>query len=234
MRSGRKKIRNHPNGTLALGFRSVGVPGRKRSAVEADERSATRRDRDRVPAGARAGRVLGVAAGPGRHEGVVIARLDDGGRGGAADRSERGLPALRLRREPAVPRGEPVPPAPREQPGRLVSLGRGGLRARARRGQAGLPVCRLQHLLLVSCDGAGGLLESRDRRTDECALHLDQGRPRGASGHRRRLHVGDAAADGIGRLAQFGVPHAGRAPLLRRHLLPAGGHGGTARVSRAC
>ncbi len=57
---------------------------------------------------------------------------------------------------------------------------------------------------------------------------VDQGRPRGASGRRSRLHVLRAGHDRFGRLADERVPDAGAEAVLRRHLLsrrPRGGGG---------
>ena len=59
-------------------------------------------------------------------------------------------------------------------------------------------------------------------------VRVHQGRPRGASRRRRRLHGGGAGHDRLGRLADERVPDPGSAPVLRRHLLP------SRRPARAC
>ena len=91
-------------------------------------------------------------------------------RGDARPRARR----LRLPRRAVSPkvsamnrlarRDEPVPAPARRQPGRLVPVGRGGVRARARRGQADLALDRLLGLPLVPRDGARVVRRSRDRR----------------------------------------------------------------------
>src|SRR3712207_6105236 len=58
------------------------------------------------------------------------------------------------RREPPSPGDEPLPPPAREESGRLVRLGRRGLRARPRGGQADPPLRRLRGLPLVPRHGA--------------------------------------------------------------------------------
>ena len=61
----------------------------------------------------------------------------------------------RLRRdEPPRAGDEPVPPPARREPGRLVPVGRRGVRARPRRGQADPALGRLLRLPLVPRDGA--------------------------------------------------------------------------------
>ena len=62
-----------------------------------------------------------------------------------------------------------------------------------------------------------------DRGAHERALRQHQGRPRGAAGRRRDLHAGRPGDDRPRRLADDRLPHARRHPVLRRHLLPAGG-----------
>src|SRR5439155_17080512 len=49
-------------------------------------------------------------------------------------------------RQPADSRDEPLPPAARAQPGRVVSVGRGGVRAGQKREQADPPLGRLLRL----------------------------------------------------------------------------------------
>ena len=102
-------------------------------------------------------------------------------------------------------------------------------RARAR-GQADPALRRLLGLPLVPRHGARVVRERRHRRADERALRQHQGRPRGAPGRRRHLHAGRAGADRPRRLADDRLPHAGRHALLRRHLLPARGPAGHARL----
>ena len=63
--------------------------------------------------------------------------------------------------------------------------------------------------------------DARDRRADERALRLHQGRPRGAPRRRRDLHGRRPGDDRPRRLADERVPHARRRAVLRRHLLPA-------------
>ena len=58
------------------------------------------------------------------------------------------------RDEPPRRRDQPVPAPARRQPGRLVPVGRRGVRAGPRRGQADLPVGRLLVVPLVPRDGA--------------------------------------------------------------------------------
>ena len=85
-------------------------------------------------------------------------------------------------------RTESVSSPAQRQSGRLVPVGRRGVRAGAPRGQADLPVDRLLDLSLVPCDGARELRERRGRRGAQPPLRVDQGRSRGAAGRRSRLH----------------------------------------------
>ena len=57
---------------------------------------------------------------------------------------------------------------------------------------------------------------------DQRRLRLDQGGPGGAARRRRRLHDRHPGDDRPGRLADDGLRHPGRHPVLLRHLLPAG------------
>ena len=59
-----------------------------------------------------------------------------------------------------------------------------------------------------------------------------QSGPRGAPRCRRALHGRGAGADGHGRLADDGLPHARWRAVLRRHLLPAAGPLRHARLSQ--
>ncbi len=56
---------------------------------------------------------------------------------------------------------------------------------------------------------------------DERRLRLRQGRPRGAPRRRRGLHDRHPGDDRAGRLADDRLRHAGRHPVLLRHVLPA-------------
>ena len=65
---------------------------------------------------------------------------------------------------------------------------------------------------------------------DERALRERQGRPGGAPGRRRGLHGRRRRAQRPRRLADDGLPHAGRGAVLRRHVLPARAAARAARV----
>src|SRR3954470_9495639 len=119
------------------------------------------------------------------------------------------------RRDLAVPA-----PAPGE-PRRLAALGRRGAAPGARPRPPAARLDRLQRVPLVPRDGARVLRGSRDRRADERALRVRQGRPRGAARRRRDLHGGRAGDDRPGRLAAQRLLHARPGPVLRRHVLPA-------------
>ncbi len=80
---------------------------------------------------------------------------------------------------------------------------------------------RLLRVPLVPRDGARVLRGRPHGRVPQLPLRERQGRPRGASRRRRRLHGGRAGGDRAGRLAHDGVPHPGCRALLLRHLLPA-------------
>ena len=123
-------------------------------------------------------------------------------------------------------------------------MGRGGARARARDRPAAARLDRLLGLPLVPRDGARVLRGPADRRADERALRVREGRPRGAPGRRRDLHGRAAGDDRPRRLAAERVPAPRRRAVLRRHLLPAaaapghaelaaGARGRRARVARA-
>ena len=71
---------------------------------------------------------------------------------------------------------------------------------------------------------------SRCRSGPGQVLHFGQGRPRGASRSRCRLHGRHPGPDRFRRLAHVRLLHPRRAPLLRRHLLPACGAPGDAVV----
>ena len=97
------------------------------------------------------------------------------------------------------------------------------LRRATRGGQTHLPLHRLRLVPLVPRHGPRELRGPGDGGRPGQVVHLGQGRPRGASRPRFRLHGGHPGPDRVGRLAHVGLLHARRAPLLRRHLLPARG-----------
>ena len=123
--------------------------------------------------------------------------------------------------ESARLRDLPLPAPARGEPGRLVSVGRGGARARSQRVQADPRLDRLLRLPLVPRDGARVLRGPRGRGADERALRLHQGRPRGAPRRRRDLHGRRPGDDRPRRLAAERVPDPRRRAVLRRHLLAA-------------
>ena len=108
------------------------------------------------------------------------------------------------------PRGgaEPLSSAARRQPGRLVPVGRGGVRPSAHGGQADLSLDRLFDVPLVSRDGARVVREPGDCRRPEQRLRLDQGRSRRAARRRSRLHDVRPGDDRVGRLADERVADA--------------------------
>ena len=97
--------------------------------------------------------------------------------------------------KPANPHRQSLSPSARSQPGRLVSVGRGGDRQGKAGEQADLRLDRLQHLLLVPRRRADDLFRSRDRRADERVVRQHQGRPRRAARHRPDLHARASSAD---------------------------------------
>ena len=99
-------------------------------------------------------------------------------------------------------------------------MGRGGARAGPCRGQADPALDRLRRLSLVPRHGARELRGRRDRRADEPALRLDQGRPGGAPRPGRDLHGRRPGDDRRRRMAPHRVPDPGGQTVLRRHLLP--------------
>src|SRR6476646_1091160 len=64
--------------------------------------------------------------------------------------------------------------------------------------------------------------EAQRRDVDEPALRQRKGRPGRAARRRRGLHAGHHRAHGTGWLANDVPADAGRCPVLRRHILPAG------------
>ena len=113
-------------------------------------------------------------------------------------------------------------------------MGRGGARARARDRPAAARLDRLLGLPLVPRDGARVLRGPADRRADERALRVREGRPRGAPGRRRDLHGRAAGDDRPRRLAAERLPAPRRRAVLRRHLLPAAAAPGHAELDRRC
>ena len=85
---------------------------------------------------------------------------------------------------------------------------------------ADLPEHRLRGLSLVPRHGARIVRGPGDRGIPQRSLRLRQGRPRGAAGPRPGLHGRGPGHDRRWRLADVGVPDAGRAALLRRDVLP--------------
>src|SRR5439155_17962790 len=154
------------------------------------------------------------------HE-AIRARLETSRPGGPGPLGV-GRPVAGGGRPPQSPPGtvEPLPPAARPEPGRLVSLGRAGPPEGRERGQADLPLDRLLRLPLVSRHGAGGLLRRGGGALPERALRVDQGGPRGETGPRRPLHERRAGDDLPGRLADDRLPDAGPEAILRRDVLP--------------
>src|SRR5262245_29702866 len=137
------------------------------------------------------------------------------------------------RNEPAGRGVEPVPPAARGQPGRLVPVGRRGARASPGGGPADPALDRLQRLPLVSRHGPRVVRGPGDRGSHERALRQREGGPRGAARPRRDLHGCRPRDDRQRRLADDRLPHAGGRALLRRHLLPARAEARAAELSPA-
>ena len=143
-------------------------------------------------------------------------------------------PAPRARLAHAQPprrRDEPVPPPAPVQPGRLVPVGRGGAGAGAPRGQAGPALGRLLGLPLVPRHGARvvrgpgrsrGLMNERfvnikvdrEERPDVDSIYMQA--VQAMTGHGGWPMTVFLTPDGV--------------PVLRRHLLPAGGPPRHARV----
>ncbi len=73
---------------------------------------------------------------------------------------------------------------------------------------------------LVSRDGPRELRERNRRRRDERTLRQHQGRPRGTTRCRRRVHGGHAGDDRRRRLAHDRLPAPRRPAVLRWHVLP--------------
>ena len=141
--------------------------------------------------------------------------------------------------EQARGRDEPLPAPARAQPRRLVCRGDRDALARATAARpADLPVDRVRRLSLVPRDGARVVRGRGDGGRAERWIRRDQGGSRGAPRPRPAVHGGRPDDDRGRRLADERVPHARRAAVLRRHLLPrharATGCRRSARCSRAC
>ena len=115
----------------------------------------------------------------------------------------------------------PVSPPARREPGRLVRVGRRGVRARSRRGQAAPRLRRLQLVPLVPRHGARVVRVGDDRCAHERALREREGRSRGAARRGCRDDGGGGRDDRLGRLADDGLHDARREAVLRGHVLPA-------------
>ena len=144
-----------------------------------------------------------------------------GVRGHGFARMGHGKERIRDAESPRL-RDIPVPAAARRQPRGLVSVGRRGVRARARDEDKpilvsiGYAACHWCHVMEhESFEDAAIAAVMND------ALRVHQGRPRGAPGRRRDLHGRRAGDDRPRRLAAERVPDARRRAVLRRHLLPA-------------
>ena len=123
------------------------------------------------------------------------------------DRSPEPLDLLGWPGEPPRRRDQPLPAPARRQPGRLVPVGRRGLR----RGPAsatcpillsvGYSACHWCHVMAHESfeDPAVAAVMNR-------AVREREGRPRGAARRRRHLHGGHPGHDRPGRLADDGVP----------------------------
>ena len=152
---------------------------------------------------------------------------------GRDDRNERRARprGLRAQAQPPHQRAESVPAPARAQSGGLVSVGRRGAGAGARREQADPALDRLLGVPLVPRDGARVVRERADRAVDEREFRSDQGRSRGASRPRPDLHGRGPAPDRARRMADDRVPDARGRAVLRRHLFSARGSAGDARLS---
>ena len=122
--------------------------------------------------------------------------------------------------QPVGGRDEPVPAPARRQPGRLVGVGRRGVRRGPAARRTGVPQRRVRRVPLVPRDGARVLRGRGDRRAAQRGVRLREGRPRGAARRRRRLHGCHGLDDRPGRLADDRRARPRRQPVLRRHLLP--------------
>ena len=137
----------------------------------------------------------------------------------------------RTNAKPIDRRVQPVPAPTRKQPSGLVPVEYGSPRTGSQRRQANPPQRGVLLMPLVPRHGAGVVREPAHRRLDERTLHLDQSRPRGAPGHRLHLHGGRPGDDWPRRMADDGVPYAGRQALLWGNVLSAGRPWGTSRLS---
>ena len=202
-----RRIDGNTDGRPRPGPPAPGIDTRNATAHPREGSTAMPRFRPLPPrAGRRNGPFLAMALAPG----LLVDRPRRGGRAGGEGAGE-----------PTGEGDQPVPAAARPQPGRLVSLGAGGVREGEGRGQADLPVGRLQLVLLVPRHGAGELPGPGDRRRSQRALRLHQGRPRGAARRRPGLHDRLAGVRQRRRLADVDVPDPRRPAVLRRDVLPA-------------
>ncbi len=128
---------------------------------------------------------------------------------------------VRSGHEPPRRRHVPLSPPARREPGRLVRVGRRGVRPRSGRGQAAPRLGRLQLVPLVPRDGARVVRVGDDGCAHERALREREGRSRGAARRGRRDDGGGGRDDRLGRLADDGLHDAGREAVLRGHVLPA-------------
>ena len=118
-------------------------------------------------------------------------------------------------------RDQSVPAAARAQPGGLVSVGREALeRARARDkpillsiGYAACHWCHVMEHESFEDEATAALMNEQFVN-----IKVDREERPDLDGD---LHAGGAGDDGPRRLADDGVPHAGRRAVLRRHVLPA-------------
>jgi hypothetical protein len=104
-------------------------------------------------------------------------------------------------------RNESVPPAARAQPGRLVPVGRRGIRRGTSPQQARPALDRILVLSLVPRHGAGMLRRRRHRGADERALREHQGRSRGAARTSTTSTCAPSSSDRPRRLAAHGLSH---------------------------
>ena len=123
--------------------------------------------------------------------------------------------------EPPGRRDQPLPPPARGQPGRLVPLGRRGLRTRPATEDkpillsVGYSACHWCHVMAHESFEDAGVAAVMNEHFVNIKVDREE-RP----GRRRHLHGGDPGDHRFGRVADDGVPDAGPPAVLRRHLLP--------------
>ena len=100
-------------------------------------------------------------------------------------------------------------------------MGRSGAGAGPRGGPSAARLDRLLGVSLVPRDGARIVRRRIDRRAHERAVRVCQGRPRGASGHRRDLHGRLPGTHRPRGMAAERLPHPRGCAVLRGYLLPA-------------